>query len=108
MVTQARQRVSIADVEAASRELNIEKADRLVEKLKNLPVRRKAPPPPEGGICLREASRRYGMHPTIISRLVRRGHVPIIARMRKWVYVDEKALKKYLDSLNNGREAHDN
>jgi hypothetical protein len=92
MVTATRKRVDIPIVEAILRKYRVAVKDKVVEELKRLPVRQKAPPAPKGGIGINQAARKYGLHPRTISRWAAQGKVPIIARTKNWLYVDESAL----------------
>lgn len=51
----------------------------------------KAPP---GGISIMEASRKYGIAHSTISRWVQRGYIRVIERTSWRVYIDEKDLAK--------------
>jgi hypothetical protein len=100
-----RKRVAIPDVEALLQKYGIEEKDKVVEELKNLPVRQKAPPPPIGAISLREASRKYQIANSYLSKLVSRGVLPVILRTKNWLYINEDALKIFISS--RPRRRHD-
>jgi hypothetical protein len=91
MVTK-RKRVGITDVAAVLLQYGIEEKDKLVKALESLPVRQKAPPPPPGGISQSEASRRYGVAHSTISRWTSAGYLPVLLRTNKEVYVEEAKL----------------
>jgi len=60
--------------------------------------RKKSPPPPEGGISIRVASRKYGIpHPTLSVWVNKKGYVPIILRTQNALYVDEGKLAKIIE-----------
>ena len=62
--------------------------------------RQKAPPPPVGGISVRDSERKYGISRSKVSRLAQKGKVKILARVKNWLYIDESSLKTYLDTKN--------
>lgn len=95
MVT-TRKRIGISDIEVILKKHGIKEKDKVVEELKLLPrSREKAPPPPPNGICLRKAAEKYGISESTLSRAANRGDIPIKARTKNWLYVDEVALMKY-------------
>jgi hypothetical protein len=98
MTTTARDRVRIPQVEAVLQKYKVKQKDIIVEELKSLPVRQKAAPPPKGGIGINQAARKYDLHSRTISRWAASGKIPIIARTRNWLYIDEAALKIFLQS----------
>jgi hypothetical protein len=55
------------------------------------------PQPPEGGISLRAAERKYGIPNRTISRWAARGLIPILLRTKNELYVDEIVLKKLIE-----------
>ncbi len=95
MVT-TRKRVGIPDVEALLQKYGIKEKDKLVKELKSLPVRQKAPPPPDGGISIREAARKYLLHERTVSRWVQAGKISVKKRTKNWLYIDEKSLVEFL------------
>jgi len=92
MVTKERKLVSIVEAERIFLESKNKKD--AINKLHTLLKRQPKPPPPEGGISLREAARKYGVHHTTILKWVKKGLVPIIKRTPNWLYVDEAAIQK--------------
>jgi len=64
-------------------------------------------PPPEGGICLRQASRKYGVPNPTLSIWVKKGYIPILLRTKNELYVDESKLAElirlYLTSPGQGK-----
>ena len=58
-------------------------------------------PPPENGICLRAASRKYKIPDRTISRWVRSGFLPILERTRNELYIDEILFAKIIKSYNS-------
>ncbi len=54
--------------------------------------RRKASPPPQGGISLRAAGRKYGVDYRTIGRWVKRGIVPVVRLTRNELYIEEGRL----------------
>ena len=54
---------------------------------------------PEGGISLRAAARKYGIPRTTLSRWIKNGELPVLARTPNWLYIDESSLIKYLEKL---------
>lgn len=56
--------------------------------------RQPKPPPPEGGISIRAAGRKYGIAPRTISGWVQRGLIPILLVTRNEKYIDETILAK--------------
>jgi hypothetical protein len=91
--------------------LTVEEAERIIEegknkadmvnKLRSLKRREKAPPPPEGGIGIREAGRKYGLSRQTISRWAKDGKIKILERTSNWLYIDEKSLKVFLGRSKN-------
>ena len=105
MVTQERKMVSISAAEKIIKESkNQEDA---IKALHSLPKRQPRPPAPEGGISLREAARKYGVHSPTISRWVKRGYINILLRTKNELYIDEaelaKVIKIYKESPGQGR-----
>ncbi len=99
MVTK-RKRVDIPDIEALLRKLRIKQKDQVIKALESLPVRQKSPPPPEGGISINQAARKYGLHSRTLSRWVAKGKIPIILPTKNWLYINEKALITFLKEKN--------
>jgi len=50
---------------------------------------RKAPP---GGISIMDGSRKYGVIPSTISRWVKRGYIPVLAKTAWQIFIDEATL----------------
>ena len=99
MTTKERRRVSIQEAERIIKESRDK--DEAVARLHSLIRRQPAPPPPAGGICLREASRKYSVsHPTL-SRRVKDGTLRVLARTKNWLYIDETELRKFLENHGN-------
>jgi len=73
--------------------------------------RRKAPPPPDGGICLREAGRKYAIPDRTISRWYQNDalqeYVPILLTTDNAIYIHEAKFAEligiYKSDLINGR-----
>jgi len=70
--------------------------------------RKPAPEPPEGGISLSEASRKYKVVKSTLSRWVSKGYIPVKLRTNREVYIDEAALadlvKKYRQNPGQGKK----
>ena len=101
MVTGERKLVSIDVAEKMFRELPPEEA---VRKLRALPKRQKAPPPPEGGISVRDSERKYGISRSNVSRLASKGILKIVSRTKNWLYIDEPSLIKYINTQDKDRD----
>jgi hypothetical protein len=93
MVTQERKLVTIKEAEKIFRESNGD-AELATQKLKRLHKRHPAPPPPEGGISLSDAERKYGIPNETISRWVKRGWLLVLKRTKSKVYVAETEIIK--------------
>lgn len=52
---------------------------------------------PKGGISIREAARKYGIHYSTLSRWAKRGWVKVLLRELNWLYIDEKSLQKAIN-----------
>lgn len=69
--------------------------------------RQPKPPPPEGGISLRAAERKYGIKHETISLWIKRGYLPELLRTKNELYVEEGKLVKiigiYLKSPGRGK-----
>ncbi len=107
MVTKERKLVTIDTVDSILQKYNCQERDDVMEDLKNLPTRQPKPEPPDGGISLRSASRKYGIpHPTL-SRWVKKGYVPILLRTRNELYVNDALLsqliKRYRQNPGQGK-----
>lgn len=79
-----------------------------IRKLRNLPRRQNALPPPEGGIGVRTLSRQYRIPHQTISRWANDGYIPIVRRDRNDVYLDaakaNEVLTKYRNFDGHGRK----
>lgn len=76
-------------------EVPTDNAKRLIAKMlddKNGHKREPKPPPPEGGISLRAAERKYGVKHATLSIWTRKGYLPIILRTKNELYIDEAIL----------------
>jgi hypothetical protein len=64
--------------------------------------------PPEGGISIRSAGRKYGVDPTTISGWVQRGLIPVLLRTPNWLYVDEaklvEVIQRYKQNPGQGKK----
>lgn len=87
-----------------------EHVEKVVKQLivdKNNHKRQPKPAPPEGGISLSEAERRYGIPNPTISRWVRKGYIPVLLRTNKELYIDEtviaKLAKAYQENPGQGK-----
>lgn len=115
MVTQKtlRKYMSNDEVTEIAREAEAapEVAGRVMKALENRIIRNRrhpAPPPPEGGISLSEGQRRFGVSNVTIHRWAKMGIIPILAKTKNCVYVDEKILAKLVKRYNAapGRGKH--
>lgn len=65
-------------------------------------------PPPEGGISLRAAERKYGIAHETLARWVRKGLIPVLLRTPNWLYVDEAKLaevvQRYKQNPGQGKK----
>lgn len=80
----------LEEIDPTSKETTIPKLIERQESRKRI----KAPLPPEGGITLREAERRFGVSNVTIGRWAKEKMVPTLLRTDKGIYLDEKALAK--------------
>ena len=94
MVIRERKLVSIEVAERLIKESST--PEEAVERLRSLPKRQKAPPPPEGGISLRDAERKYSISYSVLSRWAKRGWVKVLKKVPNWLYLDEKDLIRAL------------
>jgi len=84
-----------------AQEIN-EKPELVIKVLKRVEVRMEngrrqpKPPPPEGGISLRKAEKKFGVLHSTLSRWVQKGLLPVLSRTKNWLYVDEKRLEELL------------
>ena len=69
-------------------------SDRFMDELDKIPTRKRngKQPPPEGGISIRAAERKYRVACQTISRWVQRGLIPVIIRQENYTYIDEGTL----------------
>lgn len=69
--------------------------------------RQPVPPPPEGGISLSDAKRKYGVSHQTLSRWVKRGYIQILLRTNKELYISKAELGKiaeaYLKNPGQGK-----
>lgn len=93
MVTKERTMVTIKEAERIYKEANGD-VEIATKKLRSLPKRQPKPPAPEGGISLREAGRKYGLHHTTLLKWVKKGILPVLKRTPNWLYVDEATIRK--------------
>ena len=100
MVTTERKYVAISQAEEIIK--NSKNPEEAVKKLHELPKRLPRPPAPEGGISLRAAARKYGVHHTTILKWVKKGILPVLKRTPNWLYVDEATIRKIKE--NGGRK----
>ena len=63
--------------------------------------RQPAPPPPEGGISIRAAGRKYNVDFRTISTWVKRGLVKVILETKNNKYIDEKSTKYLCTKYNS-------
>ncbi len=68
----------------------------ITEKLHKERTREAAPPPPEGGISLMDAERKYGVHHGTLSRWADKGIIKVVLNTPKTRYIDEESLKAVL------------
>ncbi len=63
--------------------------------------------PPEGGISLMAAERKYGINSGTLSRWVKKGLIPVLLRTKNWLYVDEaklaKVIRQYRENPGQGK-----
>jgi len=88
------------------RELNIEpeKVRVLFERVStDMAKSRRQPriPPPPGGISLREASKKYNLSRSSLSRWVNSGVIPIIRRDANWTYLSESKIAQIAANFNS-------
>ena len=87
---------------------DVEKVVRQIIVKRNNNQRQPKLPPPEGGISIRAAGRKYGLAPRTISGWVKRGLVPILLRTSNWLYVDEaklaEVIQKYKQAPGQGKK----
>lgn len=72
-----------------------EHVERVVNQLiinHNNNKRQPKPSPPDGGISIRAAARKYGIAHRTISRWVKAGYIPVLQHARNWLYIDEAHL----------------
>jgi len=81
-----------------------EKLEKLEGEMKNLPIRQPKQQPPEGGISIREVSRKYGIPKSNLSRWAKKGVLKIIFKVKNWLYLDEKSLVEFLRSRRGNGE----
>lgn len=66
------------------------------------------PSPPEGGISLRAAERKYSIPAKTFSRWVTKGLIPVLLRTPNWLYVDEAKLieliQRYRQNPGQGKK----
>lgn len=71
--------------------------------------RQPAPPPPEGGISIRAAERKYKIRSSTISGWVKDEHIPILKRGSKEIYISEELIarvaKEYKTLKGRGNRA---
>ena len=107
MVTKERKLVSIEVVNSLLEKHRVEERYKVVDELKKLPVRQPAPAPPEGGISIRAAARKYGVPDPTISRWAARGLIRVLLRTKNEVYLSEDDLipviKRYKQAPGRGR-----
>ncbi len=65
--------------------------------------RQPSPPPPLGGLGIREAAKRYHVPPSTISGWVKHGKIPTKLHSQYRRYIDEAALLKVLQTHFPGR-----
>jgi hypothetical protein len=65
--------------------------------------RRRQPPPPtpDGGICLREAARKYGMRHTTLVLWVKMGYIPVILETKNEKFINEEVTSKIIHKYKN-------
>lgn len=63
--------------------------------------KKKAPAPPVGGISIREASRKYQVPRSSLSRWVKQGLISVFRRTDNWLYINEQELKYFLENRKN-------
>jgi hypothetical protein len=70
--------------------------------------RQPKPEPPEGGISLRAAERKYGIPNGTLCRWAKRGFIPILLRTKNWLYVDEaklvEVIQRYKQNPGQGKK----
>jgi hypothetical protein len=65
--------------------------------------RQPKPEPPEGGITLRAAERKYGISCATLSRWTTKGYIPVLLRTNKELYLHEEIVAKLATAYNQGR-----
>jgi hypothetical protein len=98
MVTTVRKMVTITEAERIIREAKT--PDEAVERLRKLTKRQPKPTAPEGGISLREASRKYEIPIATLSYWVTKNNISVLKRTPNWLYIDESSLIKYISHDN--------
>lgn len=99
MVTGERKLLTIEEAERIINESRNRKE--MVTKLRKLPKRQKAPPPPDGGISIREAARKYGLSNVTIWRWVNNKFIPVILETKNTTYIDESRFAEIASSYNS-------
>jgi len=92
-------KAAVKDILEKELQVPPERLEGLLAKMENSTTgkRNGKQPPPEGGISLREAERKYGILQSTISRWVKRGGIPILLRSKNWLYVDEQVLAEIIE-----------
>jgi hypothetical protein len=64
--------------------------------------------PPEGGISLRAAGRKYDIPSGTLCRWIQKGLVPVLLRTLNWLYVDEaklvEVIQRYKQNPGQGKK----
>ncbi len=97
MVT-TRKRVGIPAVASVLEKYGCKEKAQVIKDLQNLPLRKKAPPPPPGSICIRAASRKYHIATGYLSRLADAGFITVIQETKNYRYLEEKSVKAFIES----------
>lgn len=73
----------------------VEIGDEILEERAN--HNKPKPSPPESGITLRAAERKYGILHSTLSRWIGKGYLPILLRTRNELYVEEVKLRDLIE-----------
>jgi len=103
--TLERKMVTISEAEKIIKE-GKGKAD-MLNKLNGLTKRQPAPPPPEGGISIRKAARKYDMRHTTLVLWVKEGYIPVVLETKNKKFIDEATtidiIQKFKNYTGDGR-----